>query len=111
MRRARGTVYATVDLVAAGLLGGTAVAGEAQDVQAVRPSVLLELLGRAPESRESAYDDSLKQSSPPPRPLFGGVVQPDGSVKYGNVSVHVKDTCPESALFEPPPLPGRRRTH
>src|SRR5437016_3914740 len=38
-----------------------------------------------------------------------GVVQPDGSVRYGNVSVTVKNPCPPgTAHYEAPPLPGRR---
>jgi hypothetical protein len=74
----------------------------------VSPTLLLEILGRTPESRDAAYNESLKRSQPTPRSGLG-VLQPDGSYKYGGVSVYVKDSCPESATYEPPPLPGRRR--
>jgi hypothetical protein len=36
-------------------------------------------------------------------------VQADGSVRYGNVTVSVRNPCPPgSGHVEPPPLPGRR---
>jgi hypothetical protein len=51
--------------------------------------------------------------APGPKPrvaaVGGGEVQPDGSVKYGDVSVTIKNPCPEgTSHYEPPPLPGRR---
>jgi hypothetical protein len=61
------------------------------------------------ESRGSAFDAGLKDAGPPPARNTVGEVQPDGSVRYGNVSVTVKNPCPPgTAHYEPPPLPGRR---
>jgi hypothetical protein len=38
------------------------------------------------------------------------VVQPDGSVRYGNTTVIIRHDCPPGGeFFEPPPRPGRRR--
>jgi hypothetical protein len=39
-----------------------------------------------------------------------GEVQDDGSVKYGDVTVTVKNPCPPGTHYEaaPPPVPGRR---
>jgi hypothetical protein len=87
----------------------TAFAEPAPEPPGGQPSVFLELFGRAQESRSTAYDESLKAAGPAPR-MPVGVPQPDGSVRYGNVSVYVKEACPEGALLEPPPLPGRRRS-
>jgi hypothetical protein len=91
------------------VLGGPGVvaAEPAADARA-GPAILLELLGRAPESRGTAYDESLKTSGPRARGP-AGVPQPDGSLRYGNVSVYVKEMCPEGVTLDVPPLPGRRR--
>ena len=38
------------------------------------------------------------------------MVQPDGSVRYGNTTVIIRHDCPPGGeFFEPPPRPGRRR--
>jgi hypothetical protein len=61
------------------------------------------------ESRDAAYDESLKRGAPVPRDLSEGEVLPDGSVRYGKVTVTVRNPCPPgTAHYEPPPLPGRR---
>jgi hypothetical protein len=104
----RGSSRALAALAVLGALLGLVPTARAADERS--PAAIIQILGRVPENREAAYDDSLKAATPAPRPLFG-VAQPDGSYKYGNVSVYVKETCPESANFEPPPLPGRRRLH
>lgn len=90
------------------VLGAPVAAAEPSPADRGGPAILLELFGRPPESRSTAYDESLRAPGPPPR-APAGVPQPDGSVRYGNVSVYVKEVCPEGALLEPPPLPGRRR--
>jgi hypothetical protein len=89
-------------------LGPAVVGAEPTAEPPAGPTIFLELFGRSPESRGTAYDESLKTSGPAPRGPVG-VPQPDGSVRYGNVSVYVKEVCPEGASLEVPPLPGRRR--
>lgn len=62
----------------------------------------------AAQQRQAAFDESIKRpgpGSPPP----AGEVQPDGSVRYGPVTMSVKNPCPPGEhLDEPRPLPGRR---
>jgi|GEM_PF-2001204 len=79
----------------------------------VSASMLLNIMSTPAEPRASAYDKALKDEGPAPRSAWEGVVQPDGSVRYGSgaagVSVTVKNPCPPgTAHYEPPPLPGRR---
>jgi hypothetical protein len=60
------------------------------------------------ESREAAFDMSLRDDAPPPRTTAMEIL-PDGTVRYGDVTVTVKNPCPPgTAHYEPPPLPGRR---
>ena len=74
----------------------------------INASLFLSIMSAPVERREAAFDEALKGSGPPPLER-GGVVQPDGSVRYGNVSVTVKNPCPPgTAHYEAPPLPGRR---
>jgi len=88
-------------------LAGTGQADEAKTP--INASLLLSIVSSAPvDRREAAFDQSLKEDGRAPLPP-AGVVQPDGSVRYGNVTVTVKNPCPpDSAHYEPPPLPGRR---
>jgi hypothetical protein len=38
------------------------------------------------------------------------VVQPDGSIRYGNTTIIIRHDCPPGGeFFEPLPRPGRRR--
>jgi hypothetical protein len=79
----------------------------------VSASMLLNIMSTPAEPRASAYDKALKDDGPAARSTSEGVVQPDGSVRYGSgaasVSVTVKNPCPPgTAHYEPPPLPGRR---
>ena len=62
----------------------------------------------AVERPETAFDRSLREDGPRPAasPLTGEVL-PDGSVRYGRVTVTVKNPCPPDH-DEPMPLPGRR---
>lgn len=69
-------------------------------------SLLLSIEAFPVEHRETAYDQALREPAPPPREP-AGVVPPDGSVRYGRVTVSVKEYCPP-LHDEPPPLPGRR---
>lgn len=71
-------------------------------------TMMLNILSAPAERRDTAYDRSIKEEGPPPRAELGEV-QPDGSVKYGAVSVTVRNPCPPgTAHYLPPPLPGRR---
>jgi hypothetical protein len=99
-------------LVALALLVGVPAVAAAHDEAKtpINSSIILEMTRPSTESRERAFDQSLKQDGPPPRPKAEPVVQPDGSVKYGNTTVIIRHDCPPgSEFFEPPPRPGRRR--
>jgi hypothetical protein len=99
----------TSRLLAAALLS-VAVAGPA-GAEEPRPepsaSLLLSIGRAAVEHREAAYDQALREPAPPPREPVG-VVQPDGSIRYGRMTVTVKEYCPPAHDEPPPPLPGRR---
>ena len=85
---------------------GPASADEAKT--SISAGMLLNILAPRIEGRDAAYDRALKESAPAPRPRDGEVL-PDGSVRYGNTTVTVRNPCPPgTAHFEPPPLPGRR---
>lgn len=77
----------------------------------VSGSIILDMTKPAAPARERAFDESLRQDGPPPaRPKLEPVVQPDGSIRYGNTTVIIRHDCPPgSEFFEPPPRPGRRR--
>ena len=89
-------------------LGFVTPAGADEAKTPINASLFLSIISAPVERREAAFDEALKAGGPPPREP-AGVVQPDGSVRYGNVSVTVKNPCPPgTAHYEPPPLPGRR---
>jgi hypothetical protein len=86
---------------------GVASADEAKT--RISPSMFLDLTAPRASARDVAYQESLK-SAPAvvPRPP-SGEVQEDGSVRYGNVTVTVRNPCPPGSGHEEPiPLPGRR---
>jgi hypothetical protein len=75
----------------------------------ISPSMFLDLTAPRASARDVAYQESLR-SAPPvaPRPP-SGEVQEDGSVRYGNVTLTVRNPCPPGSGHEEPiPLPGRR---
>ncbi|MGH7391336.1 MAG: hypothetical protein ACREM3_18030 [Candidatus Rokuibacteriota bacterium] len=79
----------------------------------VSASLLLNIMSSPIEPRQSAYDRSIKDEGPAPVSPWEGVVQPDGSTRYGSgrssVTVTVQNPCPPGSLhYDPPPLPGRR---
>jgi hypothetical protein len=77
----------------------------------IDPSVILDLTApRAPQPGR-AYDESIRQGGPPPaNPKTEWKQQSDGSYRYGNTTIIIRQDCPPgSEHFEPPPLPGRRR--
>ena len=86
---------------------GVASADEAKT--RISPSMFLDLTAPRASARDTAYLESLKSApTVPPRPA-NGEVQEDGSVRYGNVTITVRNPCPPGSDHdEPKPLPGRR---
>jgi hypothetical protein len=77
----------------------------------VSSSIILDITKPSVPARDRAFDESLRLDGPPPaRPNLEPVVQPDGSIRYGNTTVIIRHDCPPgSEFFEPLPRPGRRR--
>jgi len=92
------------------LVGLPAVAaGHDEAKTPVSGSIILEMTKPSPNTRDKAFDESLRREGPPP-PKTDYQVQPDGSVRYGNTTVIIRHDCPPGGeFFEPPPRPGRRR--
>jgi len=93
-------------------LGLPAVAAAHDEAKTpVNGSIILEMTKPGAPARERAFDEALRQDGPPPaRPKLEPVVQPDGSIRYGNTTVIIRHDCPPGGeFFEPPPRPGRRR--
>src|SRR5205814_8991800 len=83
-----------------------ALADEAKSV--VKASMLLTIMSAPVEAREAAFDRSLKDTGPAPRPPLAEVLA-DGSVKVDRAIITVRNPCPPGTMhYEPPPLPGRR---
>ena len=96
-------------LVMVGVLAGPGVAVADEAKARINASMFLDLTAPRPSARDTAYQESIR-SAPPvaPRPPIGEV-QDDGSVRYGNVTVTVRNPCPPGSGHEEPlPLPGRR---
>lgn len=100
------------------VLGAVAVsqAGESGGTAAMNPALMITNVLRQPvdyQQRQVAFDESLRQAGPAPanRGALGGEVQPDGSVRYGDVTVSsIKNPCPPGDHVEmPSPLPRRAR--
>lgn len=83
-----------------------AVADEAKSP--ISASMLLSVVAPVSESRDAAFDRAMKEPGPPAR-RPDGEIQPDGSVRYGSVTITVRNPCPPGTHYEPPPLPGRVR--
>jgi hypothetical protein len=94
------------------LLGLPAVAAGHEEAKTpISPSMILDITRPPTPGRDRAFDESLRREGPAPatRPLEP-VLQPDGSVRYGNTTIIIRHDCPPgSEFFEPPPRPGRRR--
>jgi hypothetical protein len=103
-------------LIGMAALGGLASLAQAQEEKApINASLLITNVLKQPidhQERQLAFDESLRRDGPPPRRSpFVGEVQPDGSVRYGDVVVsQIKNPCPpgEHVELAPPPLPTRR---
>ena len=92
-------------LTLAGAWSARAVADEVKSP--VSPSMLLSISSPLSESRDAALDRAMKEPRPPAR-RPDGEIQPDGSVRYGAVTVTVRNPCPPGSHYELP-LPGRVR--
>lgn len=91
------------------LVGAWAAAAGADEAKApISASMLLSVASPISESRDVAFDRAMKAPGPPAR-RPDGEVQPDGSVRYGSVTITVRNPCPPGIHYEPPPLPGRVR--
>lgn len=83
----------------------------ADEVKApIGATLMLDLTAPRVDARADAFDEALRESGPAPRGTVAGEVLPDGSVRYGKVTVSVRNPCPPGSFHddEPPPLPGRR---
>ena len=75
----------------------------------IDPSVLLDITAPPATNPGRAFDESLRRDGPAPANKVEWKQQPDGSYKYGNTTIIIRQDCPPgSEHFEPPPLPGRR---
>jgi hypothetical protein len=92
-------------LVLIGAWSTAALADEAKSP--ISASMLLSVLAPVSESRDAAFDRAMKEPGPPAR-RPDGEVQPDGSVRYGSVTITVRNPCPPGQHYELP-LPGRIR--
>jgi hypothetical protein len=98
-------------LVLALLALPAAASGHEEAKTPISPSIILDITKPPAPGRDRAFDESLRREGPAPanRPLEP-VVQPDGSIRYGNTTVIIRHDCPPGGEFyEPPPRPGRRR--
>jgi hypothetical protein len=91
------------------VLGATGIAGADEAKTRISASLLLDLTAPRAMARDAAYQESIRSApTVAPRPP-SGEVQEDGSVRYGNVTVTVRNPCPPNSGHEEPlPLPGRR---
>src|SRR5438477_10234715 len=98
-----------ITVLAAALLGALAASGAAAEElkTPIRASLLLDLTAPRAQSRDAAYQESLRAEGPAPVRRGLGEVQDDGSVRYGDVTVTVRNPCPPGTHYEAPPLPGR----
>jgi hypothetical protein len=98
----------TVGLAVLALVLGAGVASADEAKTPISASMLLDLTAPRATARDMAYLESVKGPSVAPRPA-NGEVQDDGSVRYGNMTVTVRNPCPPNSGHEEPPLlPGRR---
>ena len=72
----------------------------------ISASMLLSIASPLSETRDAAFDRAMKEPGPR-RP--DGEIQPDGSVRYGAMTITVRNPCPPGTHYELPPLPGRVR--
>ena len=98
-------------LAGALVIVGASVAGAlAEEAKSpISAALLLNIMAPVAESRDAAFDRAMKEPAPAPR-RPEGEVQADGTVRYGSLTMTVRNPCPPgSGHYEPPPLPGRAR--
>ena len=97
-----------MSLFALAALALAAPAGAEEMKAPISASMLLNMTAPPTDRADDAFNKSLREEGPAPRSR-DGEVQADGSVRYGSVTVSVRNPCPPgSGHVEPPPLPGRR---
>jgi hypothetical protein len=102
----RDAIVVVTGLVMLGLTAATAGAEELKTP--ISASMFLNMTSRA-EPRDIAYDEALKDKRVPASRSDEGVVQPDGSIRYGKTTLVVRNPCPPGDVhYDLPPLPGRR---
>src|SRR2546422_5693823 len=102
------TWAALVTLLAAAVAVPAAAHDEAKTK--IDPSIILDITSPRAGDPNRAFDESLKIAPKPAYPKTEWKQQPDGSYKYGNTTIIIRQDCPPgSEHFEPPSLPGRRR--
>ena len=91
------------------MIGLTAAAVAAEEMKTpISASMFLNMTSRT-EPREAAFDEALRDKRVPAPRSDEGVVQPDGSVRYGKTTIVVRNPCPPGDVhYDLPPLPGRR---
>jgi hypothetical protein len=101
-------------VLAAALFGALVVPGLAAADEAktpIRAAMFLDLTAPRAQNRDTAYQESLRADGPAPVRRGFGEVQDDGSVRYGDVTVTVRNPCPPNTAHYDPlqaALPGRR---
>ena len=93
-------------LILAGTWSATAAADEVKSPISPSPSMLLSISSPLSETRDAAFDRAMKEPGPPARRPDGDIS--DGSVRYGALTVTVRNPCPPGTHYELP-LPGRVR--
>src|SRR5215470_16975723 len=93
-----------------GMLGVSGVAAADELKTPIRASMLLELSTPRVQNRDAAYMESVRAEGPTPVRRGFGEVQDDGSVRYGDGTVTVRNPCPPGTAMEHEAalLPGRR---
>jgi hypothetical protein len=83
---------------------GLAVPARGEEVKSpIGATLILNMMSQPRESRDAAYDQSIREEGPPRARTTAEAI-------LSHVVVTVKNPCPPgTAHYEPPPLPGRRR--
>jgi len=90
------------------LTGAWSVSASADEAKSpISAMTMLSIVAPIAETRDAAFDRAMKEPGPPAR-RQDGEIQPDGSVRYGSVTVTVRNPCPPGTHYELP-LPGRVR--
>ena len=95
--------------VVVAVVASAGIAGADEAKTPINGAMLLNILAPSAESRDAAFDRAMKEPGPAAKRPEGEVLA-DGSVRYGSVTMTVRNPCPPgSGHYGPPPLPGRAR--